>query len=138
MLKSRPVLFTVLILVCSLSLAVSASYACPPTDIEYIYYTDASKSVQCGWKYTTCYCSVTSNGCQTSFYDINYWDCFAAFQNDGPNATTTTEKRPLLSSSTADGCAQSSTPVPRFYPLADGTPPTLRTITALESVAKRL
>jgi uncharacterized protein (DUF427 family) len=67
-------LLAVLVVACSL-VAVPESYACPTTDIEYTYYTDASKTVVCGWKYITCYCSVTSSGCKTSYYDIQWWDC---------------------------------------------------------------
>lgn len=84
MLSAR-VLFSVLILVvCSLAVVPDA-YACPPTDIEWTYYTDASKTVACGWKYTTCYCSTTSSGCRTSFYDITYWECPLKAQADEAN-----------------------------------------------------
>ena len=69
-------LFALLILAGALILPARDSFACPPTDIEYTYYLDASKTEpSCGWKYITCYCSVTSSGCQTPYYDIQYWDC---------------------------------------------------------------
>jgi hypothetical protein len=67
--------FAALVLAVSLIVTAPESFACPPTDIEYDYYTDATKTVQCGWKYITCSCSVTSSGCQTSYYDILYWPC---------------------------------------------------------------
>jgi hypothetical protein len=68
-------LIAMFLLAGALMLPARDSFACPPTDIEYTYYTDASKTVVCGWKYITCYCSVTSDGCQTPYYDIQWWDC---------------------------------------------------------------
>jgi len=82
---SARVLFAAFILVVGSLVVIPDSHACPPSDIEYTYYTDASKTVQCGWKYITCYCSVTSSGCVTSFYDITYWECpLSASSKDRP------------------------------------------------------
>jgi hypothetical protein len=49
--------------------------ACPTQEIETIYYTDASKTVECGYKIIYC-CGVYQQGCVTSFFDRYYYPCF--------------------------------------------------------------
>jgi hypothetical protein len=49
--------------------------ACPSSTIEYTYYTDASKTTECGWRIITCYCGGGSGGCRTAYYTIDYSDC---------------------------------------------------------------
>src|SRR5262245_38124917 len=90
-LSVRALFFSVLILLVGSLAVIPAAYACPPSDIEYTYYTDASKTEQCGWKYITCYCSTTSNGCVTPYYDITYWDCLLSNSSDAKD-----EDRPTL------------------------------------------
>ncbi len=36
-------------------------HACSPNDVETYYYTDASKTVQCGYKILWCNCGGTSS-----------------------------------------------------------------------------
>ena len=55
--------------------SASPGYACPPCQIWYTYYTDASLTTQCGWKVindTFCGHS-TGEGCQTPYYEIEYY-----------------------------------------------------------------
>jgi hypothetical protein len=49
--------------------------ACPSQTIEYTYYTDATKTVECGWRIITCYCGGGSGGCRTAYYTIDWSDC---------------------------------------------------------------
>jgi hypothetical protein len=49
--------------------------ACPSNQIEYTYYTDASMTVECGWKIITCYCGGGSGGCRTPYYTIDWSEC---------------------------------------------------------------
>ena len=49
--------------------------ACPSHTIEYTYYTDASMTVECGWKIITCYCGGGSGGCRTAYYTIDWSEC---------------------------------------------------------------
>ena len=74
-LLSARILFCALLLAVGLLVVSPGAYACPPSDIEYTYYTTAAKTVACGTKYITCYCSTTSSGCVTPYYDITYWEC---------------------------------------------------------------
>lgn len=87
---SARVLFTALVVAVGL-LAVSPAFACPPSDIEYTYYTTAAKTVACGTKYITCYCSTTSSGCVTPYYDIQYWECPLSSSSEAKD-----ENRPTL------------------------------------------
>jgi uncharacterized protein (DUF427 family) len=88
---SARVLVSGLVLVVGLLAVSPAAFACPPSDIEYTYYTTAAKTEQCGWKYITCYCSITSSGCVTPYYDITYWEC--PFSN---SSEAKDEDRPTL------------------------------------------
>lgn len=49
--------------------------ACPSSTIEYTYYTDASMTVECGWRIITCYCGGGSGGCRTPYYTIDWSEC---------------------------------------------------------------
>jgi hypothetical protein len=49
--------------------------ACPPQQIEYTYYTDATYTVSCGSKIITCSCGVYPSGCVTNYYTIDWYDC---------------------------------------------------------------
>ncbi len=52
-------------------------HACSPNDAEIIYYTDASKTVECGYKYIFCYCGGTySEGCVTPYRNTYSYPCF--------------------------------------------------------------
>ncbi len=68
-LKSRFFAVALALALTGLALAVpSTTNACPPHEIETTYYTDASKTVECGWKIITCGCGVYQEGCVTSYY----------------------------------------------------------------------
>jgi len=50
--------------------------ACPPNEVETTYYTDASKTVECGYRIISCSCQVYSEGCRTAFYDTDSYPCY--------------------------------------------------------------
>jgi hypothetical protein len=51
--------------------AASNAEQCP--NFRYvIYYTDATKTVECGWLDA---CSITSEGCQTDYYTMYMYRC---------------------------------------------------------------
>jgi hypothetical protein len=49
--------------------------ACPSQEVETYYYTDATKTVQCGYRLVYC-CGTYREGCVTSFYDRYTYPCF--------------------------------------------------------------
>lgn len=49
--------------------------ACPPSQTWITYYTDASYSTACGDKVINCDCGVFREGCQTSYYTVEYYPC---------------------------------------------------------------
>ena len=52
------------------------SYACPSRMIEITYYTDASMTIECGYKVIPCNCAGTVvTGRQTRFFTTEYDDC---------------------------------------------------------------
>lgn len=55
--------------------APATATACPSQTVEYTYYTDASKTEACGYRISTCYCSIYRDGCRTDFYTITTSDC---------------------------------------------------------------
>jgi hypothetical protein len=55
--------------------ATASASACPSSTIEYTYYTDASMTVECGWRIITCYCGGGSGGCRTPYYTIDWSEC---------------------------------------------------------------
>lgn len=57
------------------AMSVPTAHACPPQQIEYTYFTDASHTVSCGWKIITCSCGVYKGGCATEFYEIDWSEC---------------------------------------------------------------
>ena len=53
-----------------------SSYACPSQEIEITYYTDASKTVECGLRIIPCNCgSPYVWGRQTAYRTISYEAC---------------------------------------------------------------
>jgi hypothetical protein len=58
------------------ALAIPApTNACPTQEIETIYYTDATKTVECGYRLIYC-CGSYQEGCVTSYYDRYTSPCF--------------------------------------------------------------
>lgn len=51
------------------------AHGCPSSTVEIYYFTDASHSVQCGYKIITCYCGGFHEGCVTSFTEVYNSDC---------------------------------------------------------------
>ena len=49
--------------------------ACPTQEVETIYYTDASKTVECGFRLIYC-CGSYQTGCVTPYYDRYTSPCF--------------------------------------------------------------
>lgn len=59
----------------TITLAPKAN-ACPSNEVETIYYTNASKTVECGWRILLCGCGGTfSSGCRTAFADTTSTPC---------------------------------------------------------------
>jgi hypothetical protein len=79
LLKNRAVLTILAVVMAwsSLTFALAPkANACPPQQIEYTYYTDATYTVACGYKIIPCYCGETySDGCRTAYYTIDYYPC---------------------------------------------------------------
>lgn len=63
----------ILVLFALLLVGATSMMAAPDHDIEWTYYTDASKTEECGWKILTCGGGVYSGGCRTAWYDIYHW-----------------------------------------------------------------
>jgi hypothetical protein len=55
---------------------VPEAQACPANDVDITYYTDASKTVECGYKIITCGCQTASSGCRTPYYTAISSPCF--------------------------------------------------------------
>jgi hypothetical protein len=56
-------------------LGVSSLMAMPDHETEFDYYTDATKTVECGYKFVTCH-GIIRSGCQTQWYDFyDLGDC---------------------------------------------------------------
>lgn len=53
-------------------LMAGPAYACPPCDVWYHYFTDASHSEECGYKVILAFsCGhAIQSGCQTPYYEI--------------------------------------------------------------------
>ena len=49
--------------------------ACPTQEVETDYYTDASKTVQCGYRLIYC-CGSYQEGCVTPYFDRYTSPCF--------------------------------------------------------------
>jgi hypothetical protein len=50
--------------------------ACSPTTTEITYYTNASLTVECGYKIIACHCGGTfSSGCVTAFRTTDVTSC---------------------------------------------------------------
>ena len=60
----------IFVLFAMLLMAATSMMAAPDHDIEYFYYTDASKTEQCGYRILFCGGGQYSEGCRTSFYDV--------------------------------------------------------------------
>jgi hypothetical protein len=79
-LKSRTLLtiFAVVMVWGALTLSLSSdSYACPSQEIEITFYTDASKTVECGYRIIPCNCSRTyQSGCSTAYRTTSYNPCY--------------------------------------------------------------
>lgn len=78
-LKNRAVL-TILAIVMvwgSLTFALAPrANACPPNEVDTTYYTDASKTVECGYRIISCSCHVYSEGCHTAYFTTDSFPCF--------------------------------------------------------------
>lgn len=73
---SLAISIVVMLVVFSLALVQPPkSGACPSQQIEYTYYTDASMTVECGWKIITCSCGSYRGGCSTAYYTIDWYEC---------------------------------------------------------------
>lgn len=71
-LKSRVLAVAFALVLTGFALAIPATTdACPSQETEIVYYTDASKTVECGYKLVYC-CGVYRQGCVTSYYDVLY------------------------------------------------------------------
>lgn len=51
------------------------AHACPSQQTWITYYTDATYSTACGDKVYDCQCDVFREGCQTSYYTVEYYPC---------------------------------------------------------------
>jgi hypothetical protein len=52
------------------------AYACSPNTVETTYYTNASMTVECGYRILFCNCGGTfSSGCVTSFKTVDSSSC---------------------------------------------------------------
>jgi len=51
-----------------------SSYACPSQEIEITYYTDASKTVECGGKIIPCNCASTYTWGRVTAYRTTSWE----------------------------------------------------------------
>lgn len=75
-LRSRIVAVAVALVLTGFALAIPATTnACPSQEIETIYYTDATKTVECGYKLLYC-CGSYHEGCVTSYYDRYTYPCY--------------------------------------------------------------
>jgi hypothetical protein len=78
-LKNRAVL-TIMAVVMgwgSLTFALApGANACPPNEVETTYYTDASKTVECGYRIISCGCHVYSEGCHTAYSTSDSFPCY--------------------------------------------------------------
>ena len=55
---------------------VPEAHACSPNDVETYYYTDATYTVQCGYRFLACNCGgVYSWGCVTPFKSVQSCPC---------------------------------------------------------------
>ncbi len=51
-------------------------HACSPNDVETIYYTDATYTVECGYRFLFCNCGgAYSSGCVTPYRSVNSYPC---------------------------------------------------------------
>ena len=50
--------------------------ACPPNEVETTFYTDASMTVECGYRIISCNCHVYSEGCHTAYSTTDSYPCF--------------------------------------------------------------
>lgn len=63
----------ILVLFALLLVGATSMMAAPDHDIEWTYYTDSSKTEECGWKILTCGGGVYGAGCRTPWYTIYHW-----------------------------------------------------------------
>lgn len=76
LLRSRVFAAALALVLTGFALAIPATTnACPTNEVETYYYTDASKTVQCGYKLLYC-CGVYQEGCVTSYYDRYSYPCY--------------------------------------------------------------
>lgn len=55
---------------------VPDAHACSPNDVETTYYTDATYTVECGYRFLACNCGgVTSWGCVTPYKSVISTPC---------------------------------------------------------------
>jgi len=67
-LRSRALAVAFALVLTGFALAVPATtYACPSQESETDYFTDATKTVECGYKYVYC-CGIERSGCVTPYF----------------------------------------------------------------------
>lgn len=60
--------------------AVADTSARTRQEHDIFYYTDATYTVQCGYKIYPCYGGIHQSGCVTAFIYDEWYDCFAGGQ----------------------------------------------------------
>jgi hypothetical protein len=74
-LKNKVFAVALALLLTGFALTVPApTNACPSNEVETIYYTDATKTVECGYKLLYC-CGVYQQGCVTPYFDRYSYPC---------------------------------------------------------------
>ena len=72
-LRSRVLAVAFALVLTGFALAPATTYACPSQGSETDYYTDATKSVECGYRIVYC-CGIQQSGCVTPYYDRYLFD----------------------------------------------------------------
>lgn len=63
----------ILVLIALLAVGATSLVAAPDHDIEYTYYTDATKTEECGYRIIFCFGGSASGGCRTIWYTIYHY-----------------------------------------------------------------
>ena len=70
-----PFFAVVFVLLMAISGVVPNSSARWRQEHDIFYYTDATYTVQCGYKIYPCYGGIRQSGCVTEFYIDEWYDC---------------------------------------------------------------